>query len=60
MYDLTSIPFFATGNDVSDVIVDGRVLMKDGKVLTLEEQTILNSTEEAAPHVLDRIRRRLK
>jgi len=60
MYDLTSIPFFATGNDVSDVIVDGRVLMKDGKVLTLEEQTIINSIEEAAPHVLDRIRRRLK
>lgn len=60
MYDLTSIPFFATGNDVSDVIVDGRVLMKDGKVLTLEEQTIINSIEEAAPHVLDRIRRHLK
>jgi len=60
MHDLTSIPLFATGNDVSDAIVDGRILMKDREVLTLDEESIVKTTEEIAPHVLDRIQKYVK
>jgi 5-methylthioadenosine/S-adenosylhomocysteine deaminase len=60
MYDLTSIPLFATGNDVSDVIVDGRIIMRDGRVITLDEEAIVRKAEELSSQVLDRIRRYLR
>jgi len=57
MHDLTTLPLFATGNDVVDMIVDGRRIMHDGKVLTVDEESILTEAHEIEPSVTERIHR---
>jgi cytosine/adenosine deaminase-related metal-dependent hydrolase len=37
--------YYANGEDVSTVIVDGRVLMQDRRVLTVDEESVLNSAQ---------------
>jgi cytosine/adenosine deaminase-related metal-dependent hydrolase len=37
--------YYANGEDVSTVIVDGRVLMQDRRVLTVDEDSILNAAQ---------------
>ncbi len=54
LYDPASLPLFATGNDVSDVIVDGRVLMKESHVLTMDEQAIIEKVMEISPQIIER------
>jgi 5-methylthioadenosine/S-adenosylhomocysteine deaminase len=56
MYDLTSLPLFATGSDVSDVIIDGKPVMLDGNVLTMDEQKVLQDAEDVYPRVKERLR----
>jgi len=60
LYDPASLPLFATGNDVSDVIVDGKVVMKDRRVLTMDEEAIIEKVREISPQVIERIRRLTK
>ncbi|MDP7975948.1 MAG: amidohydrolase family protein [Thermoprotei archaeon] len=57
MYNPTSVPLFATGSDVSDVIIDGKPVMLDGKVLTLDEQKIAEEVDEVYPEVQERLRK---
>jgi 5-methylthioadenosine/S-adenosylhomocysteine deaminase len=57
MHDLTAIPLFATGNDVVDMIVDGKLIMSDGRVITLDEQSILTNAQRVEPSASERIRR---
>jgi 5-methylthioadenosine/S-adenosylhomocysteine deaminase len=45
---------FANGNDVSTVIVDGRVLMKDRKVKSVNEGKVLDVAQREAELMLDR------
>ncbi len=45
---------FANGNDVSDVIVDGRVLMRDRKVKSVNEAKVLDTAQAEAELMLDR------
>jgi 5-methylthioadenosine/S-adenosylhomocysteine deaminase len=39
------IVYYATGEDVSTVIVDGRVLMRDRRVLTADEANVLDTAQ---------------
>lgn len=57
LHELSNLPLYATGNDVVDVVVDGQVLMKDGQVLTLDEEAVLRRAEEMEPEVHERIDR---
>jgi 5-methylthioadenosine/S-adenosylhomocysteine deaminase len=45
---------FANGNDVSTVIVDGRMLMEDRHVLSVDEGKVLDTAQREAEHMLDR------
>lgn len=57
MCDLTALPLFATGNDVTEMIVDGKLIMREGKVLTMDEEQILSKAEEIEPRVAERLGR---
>ncbi|PYQ52866.1 MAG: amidohydrolase [Acidobacteria bacterium] len=46
LYDAVShLVYVAKGADVSGVVVEGRVLMRDGKVLTLDETAVIREAE---------------
>lgn len=45
---------FANGNDVSTVIVDGRLLMEDRRVLSIDEGKVLDTAQREAERMLDR------
>lgn len=60
MHDLTTLPLFATGNDVWDMIVDGKLLMKERQVLTLDEPSILERTRKIQLSVQERLGRYVK
>ena len=45
---------FANGNDVSTVIVDGRVLMRDRVVLSVDEDKVLDAAQAETELMLDR------
>ncbi len=45
---------FANGNDVSTVIVDGRVLMEDRQVSSVDESKVLDTAQAEAELMLDR------
>ena len=52
MYDPISHLVYATrGDDVDTTIVDGRVLMREGKVMTLDQATVLANARKAAGQV---------
>jgi 5-methylthioadenosine/S-adenosylhomocysteine deaminase len=52
MYDAVSHLVYATrGDDVRTTIVNGRVLMRDRKVLTLDERAVLADARRAADDV---------
>ncbi|GBC71104.1 Hydroxydechloroatrazine ethylaminohydrolase [Candidatus Calditenuaceae archaeon HR02] len=56
LHDPTLLPLYATGEDVTDLIVDGRILMRNRKVLTLDEEKIIQESREAQPQILDKIK----
>ncbi len=49
-----NIVYSASGSDVDTVIVNGKILMENREVKTLNEQTILEKTETAARNLLAR------
>jgi 5-methylthioadenosine/S-adenosylhomocysteine deaminase len=52
MYDpLSHLVYVARGDDVTTTIVNGRVLMRDRKVLTLDEAAVLGEANEMAARV---------
>ncbi len=55
LHDNYSLPLFATGSDVTDLIVDGKILMRNRKVLTIDEEEIIQQTREIMPQVRERI-----
>jgi 5-methylthioadenosine/S-adenosylhomocysteine deaminase len=47
LYNIVSqLVYSAVGADVRDVIIDGKLVMHDRKLLTLDEETVLQKTEE--------------
>jgi cytosine/adenosine deaminase-related metal-dependent hydrolase len=51
---LYRIVYFANGSDVDTVIVDGRVLMRARKVLSVDEQEVLDTAHSEAERALER------
>jgi 5-methylthioadenosine/S-adenosylhomocysteine deaminase len=57
MYDVTSHLVYVTdGQDVSTVIVDGQVLMEDGKFLTIDTQRVSKEARVYGARIADSIR----
>jgi len=48
------IVFAASGHDVSDVIIDGKLIMLDRKVLTIDEEEVLRKAEKASRSLFER------
>ncbi len=58
MYDPVShIVYVAHGDDVRSVMVNGKFLMRDRKVLTLDEQSVLRDARSASLQVRDAVSR---
>lgn len=51
---LYRIAYFANGNDVSTVLVNGRVLMRDRKVLSVDEDAVLEMAQREADRAIRR------
>ncbi|MCS6784246.1 MAG: amidohydrolase family protein [Candidatus Caldarchaeum sp.] len=60
LHDPSSLPLFATGSDVADVIIDGKMVMHSRKVLTIDEEKIMEDAEEIAPSSFERITKLVK
>lgn len=54
---ISNLVYSGRGDDVITVIVDGRVLMKDRKVLTLNEEEVLEKAQKAADEMVAGIQR---
>jgi 5-methylthioadenosine/S-adenosylhomocysteine deaminase len=46
--------YAATGSDVDSVIIDGRIIMKNRRVLTLDEEKIMREADERGAGLLER------
>lgn len=51
------VAYSASGHDVSDVIVSGRVVVRDRRVLTVDEEAVVEKAADAAHDLLERSRR---
>jgi 5-methylthioadenosine/S-adenosylhomocysteine deaminase len=51
---VANLVYSATGKSVDTVIVEGRVLVEGGRVLTLDEDAILETVRRRAPGVLEK------
>lgn len=51
---LYHVAYFANGNDVATVLVDGRILMRDRKVLTVDENAVLEMADREAAAAIRR------
>ena len=47
----SNLVYNATGSDVTDVIVDGRVVVREKKVLTVDAPAVLRETQERAERI---------
>ena len=55
LHDLcANLVYSARGSDVDTVIVDGKILMQDRQVKTLDEKTVVEMAEKAATYLLAR------
>jgi 5-methylthioadenosine/S-adenosylhomocysteine deaminase len=58
LYDAVShLVYVAKGADVSDVVIEGRVVMRDRKVLTLDEAAVLREAEVLRGKVAESVKR---
>ena len=48
------LAFYANGNDVDTVLVDGRILMQDRVVQTVDEKAVLDTAREEAARAFER------
>ncbi|MGQ4834652.1 MAG: amidohydrolase [Candidatus Asgardarchaeia archaeon] len=55
VHDVISLLVYsANGSDVNDVMVDGKLIMENRKVLTLKEEEVIEKAEKQAKALLDR------
>ncbi len=52
---ISHIVFAAHGDDVNDVIVDGRIIMRNRKVLTLNEEEVLKEVDVKSRELFERV-----
>jgi cytosine/adenosine deaminase-related metal-dependent hydrolase len=52
--EVDRIAYYANGNDVDTVIVEGEVLMEEGEVKTMDEAEVLETAQEEAEATMDR------
>ncbi|HET9530477.1 MAG TPA: amidohydrolase family protein, partial [Blastocatellia bacterium] len=45
---VSAIVYSATASDVETVLIDGRVVMREGRLLTLDEQDVIRDAREHA------------
>ena len=58
LYDPVShLVYVAKGSDVSDVVIEGRVVMRDRRVLTLDEGAVIAEAEALHGKVVESLRR---
>jgi len=56
IYNIVShLVYSATGADVRDVIIDGKLVMHNRKILTLDEERIINKIQEIKAKILQRV-----
>ena len=56
VYNIVSqLVYSAVGADVRDVIIDGKLVMHDRKLLTLDEETVLQKAQEIKGKILKRV-----
>jgi 5-methylthioadenosine/S-adenosylhomocysteine deaminase len=56
VYNIVShLVYSATGADVRDMIIDGKVIMENRKLLTLDEGKILERIGELRKEIVERI-----
>jgi 5-methylthioadenosine/S-adenosylhomocysteine deaminase len=54
-HDLASaITYSAQSSDIETVVIDGRLVMKEGKLLTLDEPTVVNEANDEAEQLKNR------
>jgi len=51
----SAVIFCATGGDVSDVFVDGKRLVKDGVLLTIDVPALINRVRQTAEKITNNI-----
>ncbi|KAK6507407.1 hypothetical protein TWF481_005840 [Arthrobotrys musiformis] len=51
---ISTIVYTATGRDVEMVVVDGKVLVKDGKLTTMDEEDIMIKAKKHAREIVER------
>lgn len=51
-----NIAYSADGNDVETVMVDGRIVMENRRMTTIDEEKTLESAQKAAEQILDRLK----
>ena len=51
---VSHVVYAAHGDDVANVIIDGKLVMKDRKVLTLDEDEVLTNVEKRARELFER------
>lgn len=56
---VSTIAYAASGNDVDTVMIDGKIVMQGRKVITLDEEAILEEARRRAPAVAERAGLRL-
>ena len=49
------VAFYARGNDVRDVVVDGRVLMEERRVLSVDRDHVLDTARQEAAKAFERV-----
>jgi 5-methylthioadenosine/S-adenosylhomocysteine deaminase len=58
LYDAVShLVYVAKGADVRDVVIEGRLVMRDGKVLTMDEATVIRDAEAMRARVVESVKR---
>jgi 5-methylthioadenosine/S-adenosylhomocysteine deaminase len=50
---LANLAYSATGSIVDTVVVDGRVVVRDGKILTMDEREVLHAMQREAPRFVE-------
>lgn len=51
---VSAVVYTATGRDVDVVVVNGRMLVKDGKLLTMDEREIVEEAQKRSKEVIER------
>jgi 5-methylthioadenosine/S-adenosylhomocysteine deaminase len=56
IYNIVShLVYSATGADVRDVIIDGKLVMQNRKLLTIDEENVLNRMQEIKEKIIKRV-----